>query len=53
MRLAEDSVTPEQMALREQISDVLTELVAVSDELREMSRGIHPAILSREELGTR
>ena len=51
LRLAEDSVTPEQMALREQISDVVTDLVAVSDELREMSRGIHPAILSKGGLG--
>ena len=51
LRLAEESVTPEQMALREQISDVVTGLVAVSDELREMSRGIHPAILSKGGLG--
>ena len=51
LRLAEDSVTPEQMVLREQISDVVTDLVAVSDELREMSRGIHPAILSKGGLG--
>ena len=51
LRLAEDSVTSEQMVLREQISDVVTDLVAVSDELREMSRGIHPAILSKGGLG--
>ena len=51
LRLAEDSVTPEQMSLREQISDVVTGLVAVSDELREISRGIHPAILSKGGLG--
>ena len=41
------SVPPEQMALREQISDVVTGLGNVSDELREISRGIHPAILSK------
>ena len=32
LRLAEDSVTPEQMVLREQISDVVTDLVAGSDD---------------------
>ncbi len=47
LRVAEDSVAPEQMALREQISDVVTGLGDVSDELREISRGIHPAILSK------
>jgi hypothetical protein len=41
------SVPPEQMALREHISDVVTGLGDVSDELREISRGIHPAILSK------
>jgi signal transduction histidine kinase len=51
LRLAEESVPPEQMALREQISDVVTGLGDVSDELREMSRGIHPAILSKGGLG--
>ena len=51
LRLAEESVAPEQMALREQISDVVTGLGDVSDELREMSRGIHPAILSKGGLG--
>ena len=51
LRLAEESVSPEQMVVREQISDVVTGLVGVSDELREMSRGIHPAILSKGGLG--
>jgi signal transduction histidine kinase len=51
LRLAEESVPPEQTAVREQISDVVTGLVGVSDELREMSRGIHPAILSKGGLG--
>jgi hypothetical protein len=41
------SVQPEQMALREQICDVVTGLGNVSDELREISRGIHPVILSK------
>jgi signal transduction histidine kinase len=51
LRLAEESVPPEQMALRKQISNVLAGLVSVSDELREISRGIHPAILSKGGLG--
>ena len=51
LRLAEESVPPEQTALREQISDVVTGLAGVSDELREISRGIHPAILSKGGLG--
>src|ERR1700744_1156006 len=51
LRLAEDSVLPEQTTVRAQISDVVTGLVGVSDELRELARGIHPAILSRGGLG--
>ena len=41
------SVQPEQMALRDRICDVVAGLGDVSDELREISRGIHPAILSK------
>jgi signal transduction histidine kinase len=51
LRLAEESVSPEQTTLRAQISDFVTGLVSVSDELREIARGIHPAILSRGGLG--
>ena len=51
LRLAEESVPPEQTTLRTEISDVVTGLVGVSDELREIARGIHPAILSRGGLG--
>ena len=51
LRLAEESVPDEQTALREQISRVVTGLVGVSDELREISHGIHPAILSKGGLG--
>lgn len=51
LRLAEESVPPEQASLRTQISDVVAGLVGVSDELREIARGIHPAILSRGGLG--
>ncbi len=47
----QESVLDEQTALREQISNVVTGLVGVSDELREIARGIHPAILSKGGLG--
>jgi signal transduction histidine kinase len=51
LRLVENSVTTEHIALKTQISDVVEGLVGVSDELREISRGIHPAILSKGGLG--
>jgi signal transduction histidine kinase len=51
LRLAEESVSPGQTTLHEQISDIVTGLIGVSDELREFARGIHPAILSRGGLG--
>jgi signal transduction histidine kinase len=51
LRLAEESVPPGQATLGAEISDVITGLVGVSDELREIARGIHPAILSRGGLG--
>jgi signal transduction histidine kinase len=51
LRLAEESVPPGQTELREQISDVVTGLAGVSDELREISHGIHPAVLSKGGLG--
>ncbi|HEY2087764.1 MAG TPA: GAF domain-containing protein [Mycobacterium sp.] len=51
LRLTEESVSPEQATLRAQISDVVTGLVDVSDDLREIARGIHPAILSQGGLG--
>jgi signal transduction histidine kinase len=51
LRTAESSVPPVQQTLREQISDIFTGLTSVSEELREISRGIHPAILSKGGLG--
>ena len=44
---------PELHQLKEQISDIVTGLVGVSEELREISRGLHPAILSRAGLAQR
>ena len=47
LRAAETSLRSESPAAAQQISDVVAGFVAVSDELREISRGIHPAILSK------
>jgi signal transduction histidine kinase len=38
---------PDWRALREKVSDVVAGLTGVSEDLQEISRGIHPAILSR------
>jgi signal transduction histidine kinase len=51
MRTTEASLPPELHAARQQISDVVTGLRGVSEDLQEISRGIHPAILSRGGLG--
>jgi signal transduction histidine kinase len=51
LRTAEALVLPEQQALREQISDIVSGLAGVSKDLQEISRGIHPAILSKGGLG--
>jgi signal transduction histidine kinase len=51
VRGVEDSVPPDQPALREQIAHITTGLTAIATDLREISRGIHPAILSRGGLG--
>jgi signal transduction histidine kinase len=50
-RMAEQSVFPEQTELKKQLSDLTSGLTAVSTELQEISRGIHPAILSEGGLG--
>jgi signal transduction histidine kinase len=51
LRGVEASVPPDQPALREQIARVSEGLTAIAADLREISRGIHPAILSRGGLG--
>jgi signal transduction histidine kinase len=51
LRTAEASLPPECKALSAQISDIVTGLRGVSEDLQEISRGIHPAILSRGGLG--
>jgi signal transduction histidine kinase len=51
VRAAEANLPPEREDLRAQLSGVATGLVAAVEELQEISRGIHPAILSKGGLG--
>jgi signal transduction histidine kinase len=51
LRLAQETVPAELPGLRDSIGQVADELTAVLDEVREISRGIHPAILSEGGLG--
>jgi PAS domain S-box-containing protein len=46
LRLAEESVPPESDALKRELSEAVSGLTGVFTELQELSRGIHPAILS-------
>jgi signal transduction histidine kinase len=47
VRAAEADLPPERDDLRAQLSGVATGLVAAIEDLQEISRGIHPAILSK------
>jgi signal transduction histidine kinase len=47
LRAAEALASPEQAELRAQLSNALHSLAGAVEELQEISRGIHPAILSR------
>jgi signal transduction histidine kinase len=51
LRAVEASIPPEQQDLRDRLSQVVVGLTGVSTELQEISRGIHPAILSKSGLG--
>jgi signal transduction histidine kinase len=51
LRLAEAEIPPELTDPRRQLSDVVSGLADVSTDLREIARGIHPAILSKGGLG--
>jgi PAS domain S-box-containing protein len=51
LRALEASIPEEDQDLRSQVSNVVDGLVGVSKELQEISRGIHPAILSKGGLG--
>jgi signal transduction histidine kinase len=46
LRLRAAAVSPESDEVRSEITEVAAGLIGVVDELREISRGIHPAILS-------
>jgi signal transduction histidine kinase len=47
LRMAEDSTPPELQDHKQQLAEIVSGLTAVSEDLQEISRGIHPAILSR------
>jgi signal transduction histidine kinase len=51
VRAAEASVPPDLGSVREQLAEIVEGLTGVSTDLQEISRGIHPAILSRGGLG--
>ena len=51
LRTAEAAVPPERPELRAQLARVGDGLTGALEELRELSRGIHPAILSEGGLG--
>ena len=51
LRAAELAAQPEMPDLQKQVSDAADGLETVLEELREISRGIHPAILSEGGLG--
>jgi signal transduction histidine kinase len=46
LRVAQSSVPAEQYELQSQLGRIADELAGTSDELRELARGIHPAILA-------
>jgi signal transduction histidine kinase len=51
LRVIQGAVPAELLELRTQLGRVVDELVGALDDLREISRGIHPAILSEGGLG--
>jgi signal transduction histidine kinase len=51
LRAARESVPPDQAGLRGELARVADGIAGVLEELRELSRGIHPAVLSVGGLG--
>jgi signal transduction histidine kinase len=51
VRAAEAAVPPDLGSVREQFAEIVDGLAGVAHDLQEISRGIHPAILSRGGLG--
>ncbi len=52
LRTLESTVPPEQVEVREEIRQATGEVTGVMDELREISRGLYPASLSRGGLAS-
>jgi signal transduction histidine kinase len=52
LRAAEAAVAPDQIELKTELSEAISDLLEVSNELQEISRGIHPAILSQGGLAS-
>ena len=46
LRLAQDSVPSERIELKEELTEMVSDATEALKELQEISRGIHPAILS-------
>jgi signal transduction histidine kinase len=51
LRIAEESVSSESDELKQLLSQIASGMTGLIDELQEISRGIHPAMLSRGGLG--
>ena len=51
LRAAEATLRNDDSPVADQISEIVSGLTNVSDDLREISRGLHPAILSKGGLG--
>lgn len=51
LRMAEASVPAERQDIKELLSHITSELTGVSDDLREIASGLHPAVLSKGGLG--
>jgi signal transduction histidine kinase len=51
LRALEAGVPADLVALKAQISDLVSTVTEISEDLQELSRGIHPAVLSKGGLG--
>jgi signal transduction histidine kinase len=51
LRALEATIPPEEQATRKQVDNLVTGMAELYTELQELSRGIHPAILSKGGLG--
>jgi PAS domain S-box-containing protein len=51
LRMAEASIPTERGDIKEQLSHITSELAGVLEDLREIARGLHPAVLSTGGLG--